>query len=153
MNRGKLSLEGIVEKALKFYAEKIIVIDRWKYGLARIEFFEVWKDCLVHIPPIVYVRCAKFRRDFEEKIPKRKISVAIANSKKNSEIKRIENFFSSFFNIPVFSLEKVVNERYDAIMQILTNFSDHITITFRLMPHMVEIGPQIDVSHFVWELT
>ncbi|MEM3730623.1 MAG: hypothetical protein QXG27_00685 [Candidatus Bathyarchaeia archaeon] len=154
INRGKLSLEGLAETALNFNASKVAVVDRWKGGPGKIEFFIVKHGVLERIPPLVYVRGVKFRRDFGENMPKgRRIkSLAIsASSKENFEIKRFEGFLSEFLQIPISSIENAVGERRDAIMQVLMDHTNHLVVTFRLVPEMVEVGPKITISHLIWE--
>lgn len=156
INRGKLSLEGIAEKALELDIEKVMVVDRWKGGLGKMEFFEVEQDGLETAPPIIYLRSVKFRRDFGEKMPKgRRIkSVAMAVSpSENFEVRKTEKALSAFFGVPTLSLEEAVNGKYDVVMQILTDSSNCVTITFRLVPELVEVGPRIGISYLVWELT
>jgi rRNA maturation protein Rpf1 len=155
INRGKSSLEGIIEKALELNAAKVAIVERWMQGTGKIELFEIGQDGLVEFPPIVYVRNVKFRRDFGELTheDRRTKSIAIASSsKENFDVKRLENAFSSFFEIPIVPLEEAINSKYDAVMQTLMDSSNRITITFRLVPELVEIGPQMGVSHLVWEL-
>jgi len=155
INRGKLSLEGIIEKAVEFNAGKVAIVERWVQGAGKIEFFEVRQDGLVGFFPIIYVRNVKFRRGFGEWMHKdRRIkSIAIASSsKENFDVKRLENAFSSFFEIPTVPLEEAINSKYNAVMQTSIDSSKRIVITFRLVPKLVEIGPQIGVSHLVWGL-
>lgn len=155
INRGKLSLEGIIEKAAESDAGRVAIVERWAQGTAKIELFEVRQSSLVGFPPIIYVRNVKFRRDFGGWVHKerRLESIAVASSsKKNFEVKRLENALSSFFEIPIISLEETVNSKQDAVMQTSMDSSDRINITFRLVPKLLEIGPQIGVSHLVWEL-
>jgi rRNA maturation protein Rpf1 len=156
MNRGKLSLGGVAEKALELDAEKAIIIGKWRGDSGKIELFRISAKGLDVIPPLIYVKGVKLRRDFEENAPRgRRIrSVAIAASKTSSlEVKRLENVLSEFFNIPVFSLKELCDRKFDAAMQISVDPPDRLVVTFRLIPEFVEIGPQIRVSHLVWELT
>jgi rRNA maturation protein Rpf1 len=156
MNRGKLSLGGVAEKALELDAEKAIIIGKWRGDSGKIELFRISAKGLDVIPPLIYVKGVKLRRDFEENAPRgRRIrSVAIAASKTSSlEVKRLENVLSEFFNIPVFSLKEICDRKFDAAMQISVDPPDRLVVTFRLIPEFVEIGPQIRVSHLVWELT
>ncbi len=60
---------------------------------------------------------------------------------------------ANFFEIPFLSVDEAVKNGYDAIMQISQEASNRIKITFMLLPEQVEIGPQIIVSHLIWELT
>jgi len=156
INRGKLSLEGIAEKELELNAEKVMVVDRWKGGPGKVEFFEVRQGGLEGVFPTIYLRSVKFRRDFGEKMLRgRRIrSVAMAVSpKENFEVKKTEKALSAFFGVPTLSLEEAVNGKYDIVMQILTDSSNSIIITFRLVPELVEVGPRIEISYLVWELT
>jgi rRNA maturation protein Rpf1 len=155
INRGKLSLEGMVEKALELGIEKVTVVDRWKGGTGKIEFFEVRQDGLKGIPPIIYLRSVKFRRDFGEKmLGKRRIkSVATTVSpSENFETKKTVNALSAFFGAPTLSFKEAVNGKCDIAMQILVDFSNRMTITFRLVPELVEVGPRMVISNLVWEL-
>jgi len=156
INRGKLSLGGVAEKALELDAEKAIIIGKWRGDSEKIELFRISANGLDVIPPLIYVKGVKLRRDFEEKAPRgrRLKSVAIAASERTSlEAKRLENVLSEFFNIPVFSLKEICNRKFDAAMQISADHSNRLVITFKLVPEFVEVGPQIRVSHLVWELT
>lgn len=155
INRGKLSLDGVAEKALEFGAEKVIIIGKWKGDSGKIEFFRISAKGLDVVPPLIYVKGVKLSRDFEETVPggRRLKSVAVAASKTSSlEVKRLENALSEFFNIPVLLLKEICNKRIDAAMQISADPSNRIIITFRLVSELVEVGPQIRVSHLVWEL-
>jgi rRNA maturation protein Rpf1 len=155
INRGRLSLEEIAEKALEVDAEKVMVVDRWEKGAGKIEFFEVVSDGLRIILPAVYLRSMRFRRDFGEQMPsgRRIESIAIAAaSKENFEIKKFEDVLSRFFRIPVLSLEEAANDNWDVVMQFLIDYSERAIITFRLIPEHIEIGPRIEISHLVWEL-
>jgi rRNA maturation protein Rpf1 len=153
MNRGKLSLEGTAEKALEFGIEKVTVVDRWKGGPGKIGFFEVKQDGLKGVPPIIYLRSVKFRRDFGEKILGKRIkSVATAVSPlENFEIKKTANALSAFFGASTLSFKEAVNGKCDIVMQILMDSSNRIAITFKLVPELVEIGPRMIISHLVWE--
>ncbi|MGC9345405.1 MAG: hypothetical protein ACP5ER_01250 [Candidatus Bathyarchaeales archaeon] len=155
INRGKLSLEGIAEKALELDAEKAVIVDRWKGGLGKIQFFRISEKGLDAVPPLIYVRDIKLRRDFRGNMPKgRRIkSVAMASSRKAPlEVKRLEKALSEFFGIPILPFDEVVNRKYDAAMRISADLSNCIIITFKLMPKLVEVGPRLRVSHLVWEL-
>jgi len=121
----------------------------------KIEFFRISAKGSDVILPLIYVKSVKLSRDFAENGSRRRRikSVAIIASKTASlEVKRLKNFLSELFNIPIFSLKEIYNKRIDAAMQIAADPSNRIIITFKLIPELVEIGPQIRVSHLVWEL-
>ncbi|MGB9778449.1 MAG: hypothetical protein ACP5LB_01615 [Candidatus Bathyarchaeia archaeon] len=153
INRGKLNLEGIAEKSLEHGAEKVMIIERWKFGLGKIQLFNVKPEGLKKVQPTIYVHNAKFRRNLAEETMKgRKIkSLAIAVSQhENSEVKKLEKALSDFFAIPVFSFREAINRKCDAAMQIKINPRKDLIITFMLLPEMVEVGPQIWVSRIDW---
>lgn len=146
INRGKLSLEGILEKALELDAEKVMIIERWNEGTAQILLFEVEQETLKPVQSPLYVRNVRFRRDFLKNASKvRRIrSVAIAASQdESSEVRQLENLLSNFFGIPILSVKEVANSDCNCAMQILKDSPSTILITFRLIPGYVEIGPQI----------
>ena len=153
INRGKLSLEGVAAKALELGAEKVVIVDRWKGGPGKIELYHV-DGKLRLIPPLVYLRGVKLRREFQTMPRGRRIkSVAIAASPKLSQdVGRFEKAFSDFFSLPIVSREDEYRG-YDAIMQIATNPAGEIVATFRLLPENVEIGPRMRISHLIWDLT
>jgi rRNA maturation protein Rpf1 len=155
INRGKLSLEGIIEKTLEFNAAKVAIVERWVQGTAKIQLFETRQSNLVDVPPTIYVHYVKFRRDFGEQAHKdRRIkSIAIASSSnENFDAKRLEKVLSNFFEIPIIPIGEVIRSKHDAVMQTLTDSSNRIIITFCIVPKLIEIGPQIAISHLVWEL-
>jgi len=63
INRGKLNIEGIAEKSLEHSAEKVMIIERWKFGLGKIQLFNLKPERLKKVPPTIYLRNAKFRRN------------------------------------------------------------------------------------------
>ncbi|MGB9713616.1 MAG: hypothetical protein ACPLZC_01405 [Candidatus Bathyarchaeales archaeon] len=153
INRGKLSLEGIAEKSVEFGAEKVMIIERWKFGPGKIQFFNIKSEGLEKVPPTIYVRNIKFRRNLAGDTMKgRRIkSIAVASSpQENSIAKNLEKFLSDFFAIPVSSLKEAINRKYDAAMQVKINPQKELVITFILLPELVEIGPRIIVSHAIW---
>jgi rRNA maturation protein Rpf1 len=156
VNRGKLSLDGVAEKALNVNAEKVMIIGRWREKSGKLRFFTISEKGLDAVLPLVYVRNVKLRRDFGENTLKerRMKSVTIVSSHEASlDVKRLENALSEFFNIPILSFKESCDGKHGVAMQILEAPSGHIIITFKLIPEFVEVGPQIKVSHLVWELT
>ncbi len=153
INRGKLSLEGVAEKALESNAEKVLIVERWKGGPGKIQFFEVSKEGLKLTLPLIYLKGVKLQREFPEAKPKgRRIkSLGLAASQSvSAEVKKLEEALSKFFGIPLISYEESVRD-YDALMQITPEQQGFLTVTFRLIPEMVEVGPRIGISHLIWE--
>ena len=119
INRGKLSLESLAEKALEYHTNKLIIIDRWKGETGKIRFFNVNMDRLEVVSPLFYIRSIKLRRDFRGNMPKgRRIkNIAITSSlDENSEIRKLEEKVADFFEIPLFSVGEAIKRKYDAVM-------------------------------------
>ena len=50
VNRGKMSLDGVAEKAIEVEADHIIVVDRWHGGPGKINLFQL-STGLKPVPP------------------------------------------------------------------------------------------------------
>jgi rRNA maturation protein Rpf1 len=153
MNRGKMSLENLAEKALELEAEKVLIVDRWGQGLGRMEFFYVGQHGLERVPPMLCVHDVRFRRDFGTMPKGRRIrSIALVKALKgNEEVEKLEEFLKNFFNISIVPFEEVKSKGYDAMAQILSISSKPLTLTFKILPELVEVGPRIAISQVVWE--
>jgi rRNA maturation protein Rpf1 len=150
INRGKLNLDGIVEKALEINADRVVIIDRWKGGAGKIQLFLVKETGLTLVPPLVHIRGIKLRREFEMKRKRVQSLVITASSESSSHSKKVGEFLADFFNIPMLSVEQTVS-RYSASMYISTNTSSRIIITFVLLPEFIEIGPRISVAEIYFD--
>lgn len=153
VNRGKLSLEGVAEKALELEAEGVMIVDRWKGGPGKVQLFKVEEGGLKAFPLLIYLKGVKLRRDFKG-LPstiRRAKSVAIVRQPETpSEIEKLENAFSKFFNVPVFSIEEAVKRNCDIVMQTSVDQANRATITFKLVPELAEVGPKLKISHLIW---
>jgi len=150
INRGKLSLDGIAERALELNADRVIVVDRWKGGPGKIELFRVESAGLTPVPPLMYVAGIKLQREFEAGTKVLR-SMAVTTAPENpSEVTKIAENLSNFLNFPIFSIDEAAS-KFQASMHVSYNASGRIQITFMLLPQMVEIGPRITISRVVWE--
>lgn len=149
INRGKLNLDGIAEKALEIDADRVVIIDRWKDGSGKIQFFLVKETGLTPVPPIIYIRSIKLRREFEIKAKRVQSFVVTTLPEASSRSKKVGEFLAHFFNIPMLSVEQAAS-RYSASIHVSTNTSDRIIITFVLLPEFIEVGPSISVAKMTY---
>ena len=150
INRGKLNLDEIAERALEINADRVIVVDRWKGGPGKIKLFLTEPTGLSPVPPLMYVAGIRLQREFEKETkPVRSLDVttALGNS---PEVMKIAEHLSNFLNVPMLSMNEAVS-KYRASMRVSHNGSGRIQITFMLFPQMVEIGHRITISRVVWE--
>lgn len=149
INRGKLSLEGLAEEAAGRGIEKVMVIDRWKGGPGRIRFFKVSGSELTEVNPRIYVRGIKLQREFGMKRRPKVRSLSLREPKEGEpKVRRLLTALSEFLEAPIVETDKP--EGYDAEMRLTLDDLGYIRISFFLHPKMVEVGPQITVSHLVW---
>jgi len=150
VNRGKMSSHDVGEKAIDIGADKVLIIDRWKGRPGRMRFFEV-KEKLYQIPPQLYIRGVKLRRDFKATRVSSH-SIFIENLEEDSEIQRLSEMFSEFFELPILKLDEMRSHRSFTAMRISLEPDDVIRVSFYLLPKNVEVGPRIRISHAVWEI-
>ncbi len=148
INRGKLNLDGVAEKSIEFNADRVIIVNRWKGGPGKIEFFRVESSGLKRFPPTIYVKGVKLRREFKTGVKHVKALSIIVSSKGNDEIMKVAKSLSEFLNIPITTIEEAAKQQ--AAIHILPDEENNIKITFVLLPKLVEVGPRIRVRHIIW---
>jgi len=151
INRGKLNLDGIAERAVELNANRIVAVERWKGGPGKIKLFRIDQSGLVPVPPLMYVAGFRLRREFEVKVRHIRYLAVTMEPKNSSETLRIAEQLSSFFDLPKASIDEV-DTKYQSSMRISLDALRRIQITFMLFPQMVEMGPRITLSKVVWEV-
>jgi len=145
VNRGKMSIDEVAVKTLEQGADRVVIVDRWQGGTAKIEFFRIGTSGLVPVPPVLYVAGIRLQREFAPARLKPIHSLVITQSVDNS--RQIAYSMSEFFSVPV-SLEYEIEalSKYQAVMHISRNATWRVQITFMQLPQKVEIGPRITLS-------
>ncbi|MDH5450000.1 MAG: hypothetical protein OEX77_03715 [Candidatus Bathyarchaeota archaeon] len=144
INRGKLNLDGIIEKAFEIDADRAIIVDRWKGGSGKIHLFAIKETELNPANPLIYVKGLKLRREFKMKTKLVK-SFIITMSNTSSRGRKIAESLAHFFDILIFPSKQAVHN-YSASMRISTDASGRTTITFVLLPELTEIGPRLNLA-------
>jgi len=151
INRGKLSLDGIAERAMEFNADRAIIVDRWRGGPGKITLFRNGPEGLIPVSPLMYISGIRLQREFEETKTKYIPLLTITTvQEKTTEVTKIAESLSNFLNISMSSMDEAVSG-YPVAMHISLNASRHIQITFILLPESVEVGPRVTLSHVLWE--
>lgn len=152
ITRGKSSLNTLAEKALEHEAERLIIADRWKGNLGKIQLFTLGDTGLVQFHPTIYVKNVKLRRDFGRTRRKTAKSLILQTTPEiPSEARKLADALAHFFNTPKHSTDDPLPPNTQTIMHILLNSAQRIQITFLQAPEKNEIGPQITVSHLIWK--
>ena len=153
INRGKLSREGLAEKALELDADRVIIVDRWKGGPGKIELFHV-KESLLGVPPLIYIRGIKLQREmgFPKSRPFDSMAITASYSSQDEEIPKLVEALSNFLQVPVTKPNESFEKKYQVLMGVNRDAMERIRITFFKLPENREIGPRITVSHLIWSL-
>jgi len=150
INRGKMSMDEVAEKALEHGADRVVIVDRWQGGPGKIEFFHTAPSGLVHVPPILYVAGIRLQREFPSVKLKPVHSLVITQSVGNSM--QIVDSLSKFFGVSIL-LEKEASLNYPMAVRISLDSSGRVQMTFMLLPQKVEIGPRITLRRVSWKST
>jgi U3 small nucleolar ribonucleoprotein protein IMP4 len=150
VNRGKMSLDGIAEKAIEVEADRVVVVDRWRGGPGKINLFHVSSTGLKSVPPLMLISGIRLRREFE--VTRRtRSSVITLKPEDSTELERVAGRLSQYFGLPVLSVDEAAR-KYGASMHFSFDYSRRLQITFMRLQRMVEIGPRVTLSKLVWEV-
>ena len=150
INRGKLSIDGVAEKALEINANKVILVCRWKGGPGKIELFRVGARGLIPFPPLIRIKGVRLQREFKlRKIePTRSLVIAVPPEETAENIKIAESL-SNFLEVPMMSMDKV-SSKNQIVMQVRSHPEGYSQITFLRFPQRVEVGPRITIRSVIW---
>jgi rRNA maturation protein Rpf1 len=149
VNRGKMGLYELSEKAANVGANRIIVLDRWKGGFCRIRFLRIGQG-IVEVPPCLNIIGAKFRREFG---PHRKPAGSLfidEQGKAELGVDKLKRSLSDFLDLPIMNASEASSE-CRALMRVTSGLSRYIEIRFYTWPQNIEAGPRILISHVAWQ--
>lgn len=151
VNRGKMSLDAVAEKAIELDADRVVVVDRWHGGPGKINLFQVSSSGLKPVPPLMLISGIRLRREFREGTRRARSSAITLEPQDSAELTRIAEQMSTFFGLPMLSLDEA-SGNHRASMHFTFDSSRRIQITFMLLSRMVEIGPRVTLSKLVWDV-
>ena len=151
VNRGKMSMDGVAEKAIELEADRVVVVDRWRGGPGKINLFQLSSTGLKPVPPLMLIKKIRLRREFKEGTRRAQSSAITLEPEDSAELIRIGGCMSKYFGLPVLSLDEACKS-HSASMHFSFDSSRHIQITFMLLSRMVEIGPRVTLSKLIWEV-
>jgi len=151
VNRGKMSLDGVAEKAIELEADRVVVVDRWHGGVGKINLFQVSSTGLKPVPPVMLIGKIRLRRELDEGRRGVRSSAITVEPEDSAELTRTAERLSKFFDLPVLPLDEA-SENHRASMLFSFDSSRYIQITFMLLSRMIEIGPRVILSKLVWDV-
>jgi len=151
VNRGKMSLDGVAERAIELEADRVVVVDRWRGGPGKINLFQIGSTGLTSVPPLMLIGGIRLRREFKEVTRRNRSSAITMKPEDSAELERVAGRMSQFFDLPVLSVDEAAR-KHGASMHFSFDSSRHIQITFMRLQRMVEIGPRVTLSKLIWEV-
>jgi U3 small nucleolar ribonucleoprotein protein IMP4 len=149
VNRGKMSIDEIAEKALEHEVDRVIIVDRWQGGFGKIRFFKIGESGLVSIRPIVNIASIWLQREFDASKTKTVSFLFVSSSSTEKELSKVAEAFSNFFNIPALLMDATAKTNA-TVMHLSLAKDSKIEITFMVEPQHVEVGPRIIASSMEW---
>jgi len=149
VNRGKMSVDEVAEKALEHDADHVAIVDRWHGGPSALKFFRVGQSGLVLTSPVIHVAGIRLQREFGVPKVKPAHSMVLLESENSGEMLRLMETFSSFFSVPILSMDEAAKAG-PTLMCFSRDKARGIVITFMVEPGHVEVGPRISVSRVEW---
>lgn len=150
VNRGKMSLDGIAEKAIEVEADRIVVVDRWHGGPGKINLYQLGSTGLESVPPLILIKAIRLRRELEETAKRPQSSAITLAPEDSAKMGKLSENMSQFFGLPIISLDEA-SQKHGATMHFSFDSSRLLQITFMRPQRMVEIGPRVTLSKLVWE--
>jgi rRNA maturation protein Rpf1 len=151
VNRGKMSMDGVAEKAIELEANRVVLVERWHGGPGKINLFRISSTGLKSVPPLMLLSGIRLRREFGEGTRRVRFSVITVEPKTSPELEQLAGCLSQFLGLPAISLDEA-SECHRASMHFSFDSSRRTQITFMLLERMVEIGPRATLSKLVLEV-
>jgi rRNA maturation protein Rpf1 len=150
VNRGKMSLDALAEKAIELNCDQVIVIGRWHGAPGKIGLYKVSLG-LTAVSPLMIIQSIRLRRELNQssRINSSLITLEPASS---PELHRLAGCLSRFFGLPILSLHEVT-DNHRVAMHLSYDSSRRVKMTFTLLERMVEIGPQVTFSRLIWDVS
>jgi rRNA maturation protein Rpf1 len=149
INRGKLSFPEIIGKVFDAEADRLIIVERWKGGPGRIQFYQISSE-VTRLPPLLILGGVKMQSDFGRKrLLSKNIAVTVTDDPPKN-ILDLAKFLSQFLNVP-FSAKKSSEDKFTTALHISPIPDGEARIQFNAPPKGTEVGPRLIVKKAVWE--
>ena len=151
VNRGKMSVEDIAEKAWEIGADRVILVSRWKGNPGKICLFKLGEEGLQPFPPLIYIYGIKLRRSMGVRLGKvRSLGVEAEPGRE-----RLGRALADFFHVPFLSSEgeEKAKGELDVVLKVRPDIERYAVMSFFRAQDGQEVGPRIRVRHLIWELS
>lgn len=154
VNRGKMSLDNLAEKALENNIARVLIIEEWHGNPGKMALFKVLESGLSWFPPKMIIRSLTLQREIKRSQVKTTKVYGILESSEGamSDVSKLTSVLSDFLQLPKLSHKDVGCLKNQNVVEISHFSHGCIKITFTNFPKGVELGPRIILSNLVWEL-
>ena len=139
INRGKLSIKGLAEKALEVGADRIIMVERRKGGPGCI------KLCTLPIHSgetfTYFLSGVKTQDDIGRRTTIREGLIVTVEKNASTLVRRVANHFARFLIVPL--LEETVSQDFKASAHFSCFRENEIKLSFTIPSIIKEIGPTL----------
>jgi rRNA maturation protein Rpf1 len=144
MNRGKLNIQGVAEKAIEYKADRVLIIERYKGGPGRILFYTIIAEKLNKLPMKTHLKGIKTQSELGERTAIKEGLAITASTNLNTKIKKLAVFFSNFFRIPY--LEQNYCQKAKASMHFSLITKNEVKLSFTMPTIIKEVGPKLIIK-------
>jgi len=152
ITRGKLGMQGLADAAARLKAEYILMIGSSRGGIDSLKFYQVGGEGLTLIPPILYVRGYRLRRDYAQTAnrPRWRPSKTVILQPQNPDLQRLAEALSRIFKV-----ELISEGGPPPTSQVFIQFCEGhraTRLSFFSSRDNVEIGPSITLRLVSWDV-
>ncbi|UCH01831.1 MAG: hypothetical protein JSV20_08345 [Candidatus Bathyarchaeota archaeon] len=145
MNRGKLNIQGVAEKAIEYKADRVLIIERYKGGPGRILFYAIIAEKLKKLlASALHLKGIKTQSEVGKRTAIKEGLVITASTNLNTKIKKLVAVFSNFFRIPY--LEYNYCQKAKASMHFSLITKNEVKISFTMPTIIKEVGPTLIIK-------
>ncbi len=150
VNRGKMSLDAVAEKAMELNCDQVIIVGRWHGAPGKISLFKVSLG-LTDVDPLMIIQSIRLRRELKQ-TSRIKSSVITLENESSAQLQRLAASLSKFFGLPVSSMDDA-SENHRVSLHLSFDSKQRVKMTYIMLKGMVEIGPQVTFSRLIWNVS
>ena len=147
LQRGKRGLRDLARAALEAGCDRVLLINRWKGSPGKLEMMEIEGEAFKAIPPLIYLRGIKLRREYG--IEGRFTASSITMGGLGPEGIELAKSLSRFLRMPLVGDPGVAK---GASIHISEDRAGSIRVAVTSPPGVREVGPAFTIRHLIWEL-
>ena len=155
INRGKLSISELAQRAYNLGADRVILVNRGARGNpGRILFLRVFEDKFQLLPLILKVKGVKLLREIPESAPLASVKSAciIVPEGETSDLQHLGESLSDALNLHYLESDTLgILRRYFDILILVERASDGYVVKFIGSKKLLPAGPRIKIERVIYK--